>query len=86
MQVTIPSELEVFVSEQVAAGRYLSANDMIRESLTLLREHQQALDALRRDVDAAIAEADAGLCVPFDDALAADVKVRGRQRLAAKGG
>ena len=84
MQITISPELETFVAEQVAKGCYPSANDVVRESLTLLRERQTALDALRRDVDEAITEADGGLCVPFDEALAADVKARGRQRLLAQ--
>ncbi len=81
MQVIVPPEMEAFVADEVSGGRFPSAADVVREGLQLLRERQQKLEALRRDVDVAIAEADAGLAVPLDDALASDIKARGRARL-----
>ncbi len=39
---------DAFVAEQVSAGRYANATDVIRSGLRLLEEHEQRLEVLRQ--------------------------------------
>jgi antitoxin ParD1/3/4 len=70
MTITLPTELERFVSEQVARGNYPSPVDVIRVGLELLYEQQMIdqwpIEELRREIDIGIAEADRGELAPFD--------------------
>ncbi|MBI4604551.1 MAG: type II toxin-antitoxin system ParD family antitoxin [Planctomycetes bacterium] len=54
MNVSLTPQLERFVEDQVASGRYQSASEVVRDGLRLLeeREAQQraALDEVRRKV------------------------------------
>ena len=45
MNVSLTPELEKFVSARVKSGRYNSASEVVRESLRLLEEHDQARSA-----------------------------------------
>jgi antitoxin ParD1/3/4 len=49
MNVSMSAELEGFVRESVATGRYKSASEVVREALRLLqaRDHATALAELR---------------------------------------
>lgn len=42
MNVSLPPELEKFVSAKVGSGRYNSASEVVREALRLLEEHDSA--------------------------------------------
>jgi len=49
MNVSLTSELEKFVADKVASGRYTSASEVVREALRLLeREEKYAQGAARR--------------------------------------
>lgn len=48
-KVSIPVELQKFVSSRVASGRYESADDVIRESLRILERLESAEDAAFQD-------------------------------------
>ncbi len=52
MNVSLTDQLERFVSEQVRAGRYQSASEVVREGLRLLAARDEAdrlkLEALRK--------------------------------------
>lgn len=39
---------DAFVAEQVSAGRYANATDVIRSGLRLLEEHERRLEVLRQ--------------------------------------
>ncbi len=54
---------DVFVREQVDAGRYANATDVIRSGLRLLEEHEQRVEALRM---ALIEGEESGLAGPLD--------------------
>ena len=50
MNISLSSELERFVRESVASGRYKSASEVVREALRLLQEkdHSTAVAELRQ--------------------------------------
>jgi antitoxin ParD1/3/4 len=45
MDIHLPAELERLVQDQVATGRYDSADEVIRTALRALEERDRALDA-----------------------------------------
>lgn len=60
---TIGDHFVSFVEEQIAAGRYRSASDVVRAALRLLEEQETRLAALR----AALIEGEmSGASTPFD--------------------
>lgn len=61
--VTIGDHFTSFISEQVQAGRYGSASDVVRAGLRLLEEHEVKVKALQ---DALIAGEQSGEPRPFD--------------------
>jgi antitoxin ParD1/3/4 len=58
MTVSLPPEYQRFVEQLVGRGEYQTADDVVCDSLDLLRAQsayrQQRLDRVRRDVDAGI--------------------------------
>lgn len=42
MNVSLTPELDRFVAEKVASGRYTSASEVVREALRLLEEHDRS--------------------------------------------
>lgn len=65
---------------------YQTASEVIREGLRLLKERDQRLESLRRDVRAGFEAVDRGEYSDYDESnireLAERVKARGRKRLA----
>ena len=61
--VTIGDHFSDFIAEQVRAGRYGSASDVVRAGLRLLEEHEARVRALQ---DALIAGEEWGESRPFD--------------------
>ncbi len=67
MQVKIPVELESFVEEEFATGRYGSREEVLIRALKWLRdERQEALAGIRQGLD----DAAAGHVQPLADAFA----------------
>jgi antitoxin ParD1/3/4 len=58
MNVSLTQEMEHFIYERVASGRYRSASEVVREALRLLQEREEErrnrLDALRKEIDEGI--------------------------------
>ena len=54
MNVSLTPELEAFVHDKVASGRYTSASEVVRESLRLLededRSKERRLEALKMEI------------------------------------
>ena len=92
MNVSLTPTLEELVHKKVATGRYNSASEVIREALRLLEERdemrQMRLGTLRKEIGAGLDQLERGEVSEYDDrslnTLAADVKAKGRKRLAAK--
>ncbi len=77
MTISLDSDLEQYILGKVRSGEYASPDDAIRQGLRLLREQDEKLSALRREIAIGIAEADRGELGPFDP-LATLAAVRAR--------
>ena len=85
--ISLTPELNMFVANRVASGRYQSASEVVREALRLLEERDatrvRTLDDLRREVAIGVAQAKAGMLTDgeaaFDRVLHQIRKSRKRQ-------
>ncbi len=70
MNVSLTPELEKFIADQVADGRYRSASEAVRAGIRLLenefREREAKLELLRQAVDEGIVELDHGKALDAD--------------------
>ena len=86
MNVSLTPELEKLVEDKVSSGMYQTASEVIREGLRLLRERDQFIESLRRDVRAGFEAAERGEFTEYDESgvkqLSNRVTARGRKRLA----
>jgi len=78
--MTLPADVEKFVAEEVAAGRYPTAEAVLDAAVVALRE-KLALDRKRaeviRELDIGLKQLDAGLGEPLDiDAILNEVLER----------
>jgi antitoxin ParD1/3/4 len=68
MNVSLTPELERLVEQKVESGDYKSASEVVRHALRLLsrddQKHQARLEALRAQLDPAIAEYERGESIP----------------------
>ena len=91
MNVSLTPMLEELVQQKVASGLYNSASEVIREALRLREERDEIrkmrLGTLRKEISVGRDQLERGELREFDDqslnTLAADVKAKGRKRLAA---
>jgi antitoxin ParD1/3/4 len=64
MNVSLTPELEQFIADQVAAGRYRSASEAVRAGIRMLedqvRERDAKLQVLRKAVEQGLVELDHG--------------------------
>ena len=86
MNISLTPELEQFVADKVNSGMYKTSSEVIREGLRLLKERDERLQSLRRDIRAGFEAVDRGEFTDYDKSnvqkLAERVKARGRKRLA----
>ncbi len=86
MNISLTPELERLVDDKVKTGMYQTASEVIREGLRLLRERDQRVEALRRDVRAGFEAVERGEFSEYDASnikeLADRIEMRGRKRLA----
>ncbi|MGE0464735.1 MAG: type II toxin-antitoxin system ParD family antitoxin [Vicinamibacterales bacterium] len=64
LTVTLPDDLDAFIRERVAAGRFASPSDAVRAAVALLeraeREGELTRDEIRREILIGIEQAEAG--------------------------
>jgi antitoxin ParD1/3/4 len=79
MSVTLSSDVESLIREQIDSGRYSDASEVVREGLRLI----EARDRLQR-LRAALAEGETGESIPFTPELVAQMK-RDAAQMAREG-
>lgn len=57
---TLGDHFDGFIAQQLAAGRYSNASEVIRSGLRLLEEHERKVEALRQALMEGEASGDAG--------------------------
>jgi len=83
MNITLTPDSEQYLREQLAAGKFPSVDAAVSEALRLMREHDQKLAELRREIAIGIEQADKGLASEFNEEAVARVKARARQQIQA---
>ena len=73
---SLPPDLEQFVHDQLAKGRYQSASDVLCDAVRLLREREVRLEALRGDIDRGITQLNTGEFVEIDSETALQWAIR----------
>lgn len=81
MNVHLTPELKKLVEDEVAAGRYASASEVVREGLRLLLEERRWRDEVRAKLVEGLAQAKAGRLVDGDEAVE-----RLRKRISSRRG
>ena len=84
---SLPPDLEQFVLDQLATGKYQSSSDVLCDAVRLLRERELRRKELRNEIDRGIAQLDADEFVALDSEAALqaffdDIEARARQRLS----
>lgn len=79
MNVTLAPDSEQYLREQVAAGKFPSADAAISEALRRMRDYELKLDELRRDIAVGIEQADQNLTSVFTAATVERIKSQARQ-------
>ena len=82
---SIGKHFEGFIESLIESGRYSTASEVMRDGLRMIEEREERrkakLEALRAEIQKGL---DSGPAREFDPkTLAAEIKARGRQRLAA---
>ena len=82
----LPPDLEQFVQDQLAQGKYRSASEVMCDAVRLLREREERLAALRSDIELGIVQIDHGEFIELEtdddiDMFFNDVEARAGQRL-----
>lgn len=83
MNVSLTPELEKFVGDKVESGLYNNASEVVRESLRLLKEHDDIRVKWREQIERGWLQAQAGNLVDGDEAfkrIDARIKKAGRKR------
>lgn len=85
VQVSLPRDVQGYVSRLVRSGRYGSAADVVRQALLFLAtceaEREAARDGIRRQIDEGVRQAQNGELIDAEDVRSA---VRSRRAAAGR--
>ena len=70
MNVSLTPELEKFVDDTVATGRYGSASEVVRAALRALEQEQEWLAYARRKIEIGLQQMEAGQFITEEEFLA----------------
>lgn len=88
MEITLTGDLEHFVESKVKNGEFRSINEVVVQSLELLREleasDQECLTQLKERIAMAAAQADAGDMEDVDDEILDRIRKSGMEILKAR--
>ena len=79
MSNTYPPDLEQFVEEELASGKYKNEAELVIDALKVLRELKSRHQQLRTEIHNAILQAERGEVILLDTEA---TKAEGRRRLA----
>ncbi len=86
MNISLTPELEEFINKKVAGGMYVTASEVVREGLRLLRNQDEYLEQrkakLAAEIQVGLDQIERGEFTTFDRDAVEDIKKRGRARLA----
>lgn len=84
----LPADLEQFVQQELARGKYQSRDEIIVEALTLFQEYERRRQQLQADIQLGLDQLDRGEYTEYDeqglDELCERIKTEGRKKLASK--
>jgi antitoxin ParD1/3/4 len=84
----LPADLEQFVQQELARGKYQSRDEIIVEALTLFQEYERRRQQLQADIQLGLDQLDRGEYTEYDeqglDELFERIKTEGRKKLASK--
>lgn len=81
MSTSLTPDQEALLERAVASGRFASREEAIAEALTMLDERLAKHARLKRDIEIGLESGDAS---ELNEDAIADIKARGRARMAAK--
>lgn len=67
MILPIPSDLEQFVQQEVASGRYSSPEEVVSAGLRMLRDSEAHREQLRREIQRRVDRLEGGEHIELDD-------------------
>ncbi len=70
MNVSLTPELEKFVEDTVATGRYNSASEVVRAALRTFEQEQQWITYAKKKIEIGLQQAEAGQFITQDEFLA----------------
>jgi len=85
----LPPELDQFVKDQVAQGKYQTESEVLSDAVRLMQERDRRLESLRREIDRGLEQLDRGEFIELTNendlrAFFEDIKAGGRQRMQPK--
>lgn len=85
MSIAFPDDMEQFVQNAIASGKFRSREELVSAALTMFRNREEKLDRLREDIQIGIEQLEGGefKAISTTEAHVAfreSIKARGRER------
>ena len=85
MSIAFPDDMEQFVQNAIASGKFRSREELVSAALTMFRNREEKLDRLREDIQIGIEQLERGDYREISSSeehasFREGIKVRGRER------